>query len=216
MKPRSTSTIIEKTEKAELVQKEYKGKITYIVHFNIRKTDASKFPFTGIESESKSFESEAAAREFFELKKNGEQAAEEAKTEEKKEAGMAKLSEKQIEALEKKGFRRWTKGDHDRLYIDAWNLPGIVTNWKKKGKKTITVEGEELSYGKSLDVTYAKIWIDLKTLEVNVDVRIYEEFLKRAALSLLGEVLEADTSAAETPAEEKDIETMSAERAAES
>lgn len=94
MKPRFTITPIEKTEKAELVQKEYKGKITYIVHFNIRKTDASKFPFTGIESESKSFESEAVAREFFELKKNGEQAAEETKAEEKKGGRHGKAQRK--------------------------------------------------------------------------------------------------------------------------
>lgn len=217
MKPRSTSTIIEKTEKAELVRVEYKGKIFYRVFFNIRPNDGSGLPGWDRISDCKDGfgNDEGAARAFFEEKKNGEQAAEETNVEEKKEAGMAKLSEKQIEALEKKGFRRWTKGDYDRLYINAWNLPGIVTNWKKKGKKTITVEGEELSYGKSLDVTYAKIWIDLKTLEVNVDARIYEEFLKRAALSLLGEVLEADPEAAETPAEEKDILTMSAERAEE-
>lgn len=99
MKPRSTSTIIEKTERAELVRVEYKGKTFYRVFFNIRPNDGSGLPGWSTMADCKDGfgDDEGAARAFFEEKKNGEQAAEETKAEEKKEAGMAKLSEKQIE-----------------------------------------------------------------------------------------------------------------------
>lgn len=45
---------------------------------------------------------------------------------------MAQLSDSQIEAMMKKGFTRWTKGDKDRLYIKGWNIDGVTTNWKKE------------------------------------------------------------------------------------
>ena len=212
MKPRSTSTIIEKTEKAELVRVEYKGKIFYRVFFNIRPNDGSGLPGWSTMADCKEGfgDDEGAARAFFEEKKNGEQAAEETKAEEKKEAGMAKLSEKQIEALEKKGFRRWTKGDYDRLYINVIKLPGVYGS-----SSELEIDGDKLSRTKSWKVSNAKIWIDVATAEIHADAAYHEDFLKSAAEKLLSEVIETEVEAAETPAEEKDIETMSSERAAE-
>lgn len=94
MKPRSTSTIIEKTEKAELVRVEYKGKIFYRVFFNIRPNDGTGLPGWSTMADCKDGfgDDEGAARAFFEEKKNGEQTpeqtAEESKAEEKKETDM--------------------------------------------------------------------------------------------------------------------------------
>ena len=214
MKPRSTSTIIEKTEKAELVRVEYKGKIFYRVFFNIRRNDGSGLPgwstIADCDCKEGFGDDEGAARAFFEEKKNGEQAAEETKAEEKKEAGMAKLSEKQIEALEKKGFRRWTKGDYDRLYINVIKLPGVYGS-----SSELEIDGDKLSRTKSWRVSNAKIWIDVATAEVHAEAAYHEDFLKSAAEKLLSEVIETETEADETPAEEKDILTMSDERAAE-
>jgi hypothetical protein len=212
MKPRSTSTIIEKTEKAELVRVEHKGKTFYRVFFNIRPNDGTGLPgFSTMADCKEGFgDDEGAARAFFEEKKNGEQAAEEAKAEEKKEAGMAKLSEKQIEALEKKGFRRWTKGDYDRLYINVIKLPGVYGS-----SSELEIDGDKLSRTKSWKVSNAKIWIDVATAEVHAEAAYHEDFLKSAAKKLLSEVIETEAEADETPAKEKDILTMSAERAEE-
>jgi hypothetical protein len=212
MKPRSTSTIIEKTEKAELVRVEYKGKTFYRVFYNIRPNDGTGLPgFSTMADCKEGFgDDEGAARAFFEEKKNGEQAAEEAKAEEKKEAGMAKLSEKQIEALEKKGFRRWTKGDYDRLYINVIKLPGVYGS-----SSELEIDGDKLSRTKSWKVSNAKIWIDVATAEVHAEAAYHEDFLKSAAKKLLSEVIETEAEADETPAKEKDILTMSAEKAEE-
>lgn len=191
MKPRSTSTIIEKTERAELVRVEYKGKTFYRVFFNIRPNDGSGLPGWSTMADCKDGfgDDEGAARAFFEEKK--------------KEAGMAKLSEKQIEALEKKGFRRWTKGDYDRLYINVIKLPGVYGS-----SSELEIDGDKLSRTKSWKVSNAKIWIDVATAEVHAEAAYHENFLKSAAEKLLSKVIE-------TPAEEKDILTMSAERAEE-
>jgi hypothetical protein len=212
MKPRSTSTIIEKTEKAELVRVEYKGKTFYRVFYNIRPNDGTGLPgFSTMADCKEGFgDDEGAARAFFEEKKNGEQAAEEAKAEEKKEAGMAKLSEKQIESLEKKGFRRWTKGDYDRLYINVIKLPGVYGS-----SSELEIDDDKLSRTKSWKVSNAKIWIDVATAEVHAEAAYHEDFLKSAAKKLLSEVIETEAEADETPAKEKDILTMSAERAEE-
>lgn len=78
------------------------------------------------------------------------------------------ITEKQIELLLKKGFTRWTKDDKDRLYIKGWKIEGVTTNWKKNGKKTISINGEELSYTKSaiFGAYGASNYIDIKTGEV--------------------------------------------------
>lgn len=103
MKPRYTSTIIEKTEKAKLVRFEFKGKVFYKVFYNIRPNDGTGLPGYSTMCDCKEGfgDDEGAARAFFEEKKNGEPAAEEAKAEEKKETDTARFNEKQIEALEK-------------------------------------------------------------------------------------------------------------------
>lgn len=79
MKPRSTSTIIEKTEKAELVRVEFKGKTFYRVFFNIRPNDGTGLPgySTMCDIQEGFGDDEGAARAFFEEKKNGEPAPEE-------------------------------------------------------------------------------------------------------------------------------------------
>ena len=80
------------------------------------------------------------------------------------------LNESKISELEKKGFVRWTKGDKDRLYIKGYQLDGVTTNWKKNGKKTVSVDGEELSYTKSaIFGSYGSSnYIDVKTGNISV------------------------------------------------
>ena len=79
------------------------------------------------------------------------------------------MTNEKIKALENKGFKRWTKGDKDRLYIKAWNLPNVKTIWKKNGKKCVEINGEELSYTKSSEVNYSSIYIDLADDSIHVD-----------------------------------------------
>lgn len=102
---------------------------------------------------------------------------------------MAQLSNVQIEAMIKKGFTRWTKGDKDRLYIKGWNIDGVITNWKKNGKKTVSINGEELSYTKSaIFGSYgASNYVDVKTGEVvtSTDDRYIGDFIRTQISSMI-------------------------------
>lgn len=106
------------------------------------------------------------------------------------------LTEKQIAKLESKGFKRWTKGDYDRLYINAYNIHGIDTKWEKNGKKTLSINGEELTYTKSAKLSYAKIYIDVKTGEVVTDW----DNVKALVEAELDEVIEETTETVKKPA----------------
>ena len=90
------------------------------------------------------------------------------------------MTEEMIKNLiEKKGFKRWIKGDKDRLYIKAYELPFVKTNWKKNGKKTLSLFGEELSYTKSSQLDHAQFYIDVKTGEAVTSIewaKTKEEF----------------------------------------
>lgn len=90
-----------------------------------------------------------------------------------------KLTENQIELMLKKGFTRWTKGDKDRLYIKGWNIEGVTTNWGNNGKKTFSLNGEELSYTKSYKFGLSNNYVDVKTGEVvtSADDRQFAEFI---------------------------------------
>lgn len=63
-----------------------------------------------------------------------------------------KLTEKQIARLESKGFKRWTKGDYDRLYLDASYF--------------CTVNMAEASRKIRMTVNDSKSYIDVKTGEI--------------------------------------------------
>lgn len=81
------------------------------------------------------------------------------------------MTNNEIKAKEAQGFKRWTKGDYDRLYINVWQVPGVETRWQKNGKKLIAINGTELSYTKTAAVSYAKIYIDVKSGDVVVDTK---------------------------------------------
>lgn len=77
---------------------------------------------------------------------------------------MAKgLSEKQIKALASKGYNRWTTddGERDRLYLNIYKHAGMFHYGKW--------DGEELFPAEQRAIKAIKVWIDVKTGEVEAD-----------------------------------------------
>lgn len=75
---------------------------------------------------------------------------------------MAKeLSEKQIKALESKGYNHWTTDDHDRLYLNIYKHDGMFHYGKWNG--------EEIFPAEQRAIKAIKVWIDVKTREVEAD-----------------------------------------------
>lgn len=78
-----------------------------------------------------------------------------------------KLNEKQIAALEEKGFKRWTKGSLDRLYINAETLGLEVDRYKSSGYvSSAYYRGERLSHKRGSEMASAKTYIDIATGEL--------------------------------------------------
>lgn len=85
------------------------------------------------------------------------------------------LSEKQIEELEAKGAKRWTKGTMDRLYFNATSY-GIEYDRYKSGNisqsRYIDKDGEDhgLSHAACGRILAAKLWVDV------ADGKLYSKY----------------------------------------
>lgn len=68
-----------------------------------------------------------------------------------------------IEALEKKGFNRWTKGDMDRLYFNLEKAGALELDYYKSGNlRSADLEGERISNAEACRLLAVKCFIDLK------------------------------------------------------
>lgn len=69
-----------------------------------------------------------------------------------------------IEALEKKGFNRWTKGDMDRLYFSLEKSGALELDYYKSGNlRAADLEGERISNAEACRLLAVKCFIDLKS-----------------------------------------------------
>lgn len=79
------------------------------------------------------------------------------------------LNEKIIKALEAKGFNRWTKGNYDRLYINAKELGLECTYYKTGNISSAYFNGEQISNSQGYRYKAAKTYIDVNTGKVRSD-----------------------------------------------
>lgn len=81
----------------------------------------------------------------------------------------ATTTEKLITALEEKGFKRWTKGDKDRMYIDAEKLGLKVQKYGSGAVKHAEWLGEKISNREGASMLHAKTYLDLTDMSVHSD-----------------------------------------------
>ena len=81
----------------------------------------------------------------------------------------ATTTEKLITALEEKGFKRWTKGDKDRMYIDAEKLGLKVQKYGSGAVKHAEWDGEKISNREGAAMLHAKTYLDLTDMSVHSD-----------------------------------------------
>lgn len=92
------------------------------------------------------------------------------------------LTEDRIAELETKGFKRWQKGNFDRLYINASQL-GLVCNYYKTGNiKYAEMNGEHVSNSEGYRIKAAKTFVDVKTGKLYSD----NYYCRKAAAELTG------------------------------
>lgn len=104
------------------------------------------------------------------------------------------MDQKVIEALEKKGFSRWTKGTMDRLYINPTCI-GLELEYYKTGNVSDAyLNGERISNTRGREMKAAKCYIDIATGDC---VSNYDVFVE-AMQALLAEA-EAELAEEEAP-----------------
>lgn len=92
------------------------------------------------------------------------------------------ITEERIEELTKKGFNRWTKGNMDRLYINAAQLGLDCTYYKTGNISGADFQGCSISNCEARRMKAAKTYIDIKTGKVHSD----NSTLEKAAAELAG------------------------------
>lgn len=85
------------------------------------------------------------------------------------------LNEKMIAALENKGFNRWTKGNMDRLYINATKLGLELTYYKTGNISSAYLNGERISNSRGYDCKNSKTYIDITTGKLVSTCSIFKE-----------------------------------------
>lgn len=78
-------------------------------------------------------------------------------------------TEKLIAALEEKGFKHWTKGDKDRMYVDAEKLGLKVQKYGSGAVKRAEWDGEKISNRDGAAMLHAKTYLDLTDMSVHSD-----------------------------------------------
>lgn len=73
------------------------------------------------------------------------------------------LTQEQIDKLTEVGFKRWQKGNLDRLYINATQLGLVCTYYNTGNISSAELNGERLSNSEGRRMKNAKTFIDVKT-----------------------------------------------------
>lgn len=97
------------------------------------------------------------------------------------------ISEETIKALQEKGFNRWTKGNIDRLYINASQLGLVCTYYKTGNINTAEFQGRWISNSQARRMIGAKTFLDLKTDKVTSNIPELKEAAERIINEVKGE-----------------------------
>lgn len=97
------------------------------------------------------------------------------------------LTQEQIDKLTEVGFKRWQKGNLDRLYINATQLGLVCTYYNTGNISSAELNGERLSNSQGYKMKNAKTFMDVKTGSLHSD----SDVLKELAFDLVMKTLEA-------------------------
>lgn len=73
-----------------------------------------------------------------------------------------------IAKYEAAGFKRWTKGNMDRLYINATDLGLNVEYYNTGNVRNATWQGERVSNADGRRLLATKLWVDVETGESHI------------------------------------------------
>ena len=78
------------------------------------------------------------------------------------------LSNETIAKYEGAGFKRWNKGNIDRLYINTTMLGLEVSYYKTGNVASAKWQGDSVSNADGRRLLYSKVWVDVKTGKLGI------------------------------------------------
>lgn len=98
------------------------------------------------------------------------------------------MTAEMIQMHENAGFKRWTKGSFDRLYIDAATLGLCVDMYKTGNISSATFKGKKISNSLAKEILASKVFVDVTSGKLNTSgccytmqvaaEEFYEEFME--------------------------------------
>jgi len=123
------------------------------------------------------------------------------------------LNDKMIEKLEAKGFKRWTKGTMDRLYVNADKIGLDVDYYKTGNVSSAWLNGEKISNSEARAIMGGKYYVDVTTGEVNVKVCGYHGDEVRELIEKIVVEAAAEAETEEKPEEAEEVKAEEAPKA---
>lgn len=98
-----------------------------------------------------------------------------------------KMTGTMIKKLESKGFKRWTKGEHDRLYANAESF-GLEVDYYKSGNISYaTLNGEKISNTSAYGIKRkTSIYIDVNDGKLYTSRTANEEIVENVKAAIRG------------------------------
>lgn len=118
-----------------------------------------------------------------------------------------KMTETMIKKLEAKGFKRWTKGEHDRLYANVENFGLELHHYNSGNISGATLNGEKISnsYGAEIKRN-TSIYLNVNDGELYLTDRANDEIVANVKAA----IAEAEEEAAAEEATQEPAETENA------
>lgn len=109
-----------------------------------------------------------------------------------------KMTETMIKKLEAKGFKRWTKGEHDRLYANVENFGLELHHYNSGNISGATLNGEKISNGYGAEIKRnTSIYLNVNDGELYLTDRANDEIVANVKAAI-AEAEEATQEPAET------------------
>lgn len=115
-----------------------------------------------------------------------------------------------IAKLEAKGFNRWTKGNMDRLYIDAKNYGAEFVYYNSGNIRSAKFQGERISNADGRRLNATKAYIDIATGELHIQTDYYYDDEIREAIEAIIAEVETEIEAEEAARAEEEAEAETA------
>jgi hypothetical protein len=94
------------------------------------------------------------------------------------------MSEDTIAKYEDRGFRRWTKGRFDRLYINVKDLGAKIDYYGTGNVSSAYWQGERVSNADGRRLLASKVFVDVKTGELSVTTKFEPHYTNEVQVTV--------------------------------